>query len=129
MPRPRNVVVITVLALTVCAGSRVAHNAKSSERRLAEVDGARIINADQEPGNWMSHGRTYSEQRFSPLREINAGNVGGLKLAWYYDLDTNRGQEATPIVVDGMMYFTSAWSKVFAVNAATGALLWSFDPK
>jgi glucose dehydrogenase len=77
----------------------------------------------------MSHGRTYSEQRFSPLKEINGSNVGGLSLAWYYDLDTDRGQEATPLVVDGVMYFTSAWSKVFAVNAATGALLWSYDPK
>ena len=129
MPRPRKVVVITVLALTVCAGSRVAPVVSSGERRSADVDGARIINADQEPGNWMSHGRTYSEQRFSPLKEINAGNVGELKLAWRYDLDTDRGQEATPIIVDGVMYFTSAWSKVFAVNAATGSLLWSYDPK
>src|SRR5262249_3496841 len=52
-----------------------------------------------------------------------------LGLAWYFDLDTNRGQESTPIVVDGVMYLTSAWSKVFAFNAATGALLWSYDPK
>ncbi len=77
----------------------------------------------------MTHGRTYSEQRFSPLKEINDKNIGQLGLAWFHDLDTRRGQEATPIVVDGVMYFTTAWSKVFALNAASGALLWSYDPK
>ena len=80
-------------------------------------------------GDWMLHGRTYNEQRFSPLNQINDQNVYQLGLAWYYNLDTHRGQEATPIVVDGVMYFTSAWSKVFALNAVTGTLLWSYDPK
>jgi PQQ-dependent dehydrogenase (methanol/ethanol family) len=77
----------------------------------------------------MSHGRTYSEQRFSPLKQINDQNIAQVGLAWYVDLDTRRGQEATPIVVDGVMYFTTAWSKVFAVKAATGERLWSYDPK
>jgi len=95
----------------------------------ANVDASRLINADQQPGNWMSYGRTYSEQRFSPLKQISDQNVGQLALAWYVDLDTRRGQEATPIVVDGVMYFTTAWSKVFAVKAATGEKLWSYDPK
>ena len=95
----------------------------------AGVDGTRIIHADEEPGNWMTHGRTYSEQRFSPLKQINEQNVGRLGLAWYVDLDVGRGQESTPIVVDGVMYFSTAWSKVFAVNAATGEKLWSYDPK
>jgi PQQ-dependent dehydrogenase (methanol/ethanol family) len=95
----------------------------------ANVDASRLINADQQPGNWMSYGRTYSEQRFSPLKQINDQNVGQLALAWYVDLDTRRGQEATPIVVDGVMYFTTAWSRVFAVKAATGEKLWSYDPK
>jgi alcohol dehydrogenase (cytochrome c)/quinohemoprotein ethanol dehydrogenase len=95
----------------------------------ANVDAARILHANEEPGNWMTHGRTYDEQRFSPLKEINDQNVGRLGLAWYVNLDVRRGQESTPIVVDGMMYFSTAWSKVFAVNAATGEQLWSYDPK
>ena len=95
----------------------------------AAVNGLRVINADQEPGNWMSYGRTYGEQRFSPLKQINEQNVAQLGLAWDFDLDTRRGQEATPLVIDGVMYFTSAWDKVFALNAATGEKLWSFDPK
>jgi quinohemoprotein ethanol dehydrogenase len=95
----------------------------------ANVDEQRLLHADQEPGNWMSYGRTYNEQRFSPLKQINNQNVGQLGLAWYVDLDVQRGQEATPLVVDGVMYFSTAWSKVFAVNAATGEKLWSYDPK
>jgi quinohemoprotein ethanol dehydrogenase len=87
------------------------------------------MEADEDPGNWMSHGRTYSEQRYSPLDEINADNASELGLAWYYDLDTNRGQEATPIVVDGVMYVSTAWSKVKALNAANGELIWAYDPK
>jgi quinohemoprotein ethanol dehydrogenase len=95
----------------------------------ANVDASRLIRADNEPGNWMSYGRTYSEQRFSPLKQINDQNTGELGLAWYVDIDTRRGQEATPIVVDGVMFYTTAWSKVYAVKAATGEKLWSYDPK
>jgi quinohemoprotein ethanol dehydrogenase len=97
--------------------------------RVAWVDAERIRNADAEPGNWLAHGRTWSEQRYSPLSQVNDGNVGELGLAWYADLDTDRGQEATPIVVDGVMYSTSAWSKVQAVDAKTGRMLWQYDPE
>ncbi len=96
----------------------------------AAVDAARLVAADQEPGNWMGPGRTYGEQHFSPLRKIDASNVKQLGLVWFYDLDTaHRGQESTPLMIDGVMYVTSAWSKVFALNAKTGAPLWSYDPK
>ncbi|WP_084705045.1 PQQ-dependent dehydrogenase, methanol/ethanol family [Beijerinckia mobilis] len=91
--------------------------------------GEAIIHADDHPENWLTYGRTYSEQRFSPLDQINAGNVGGLKLAWYFDLDTNRGQEGTPLIVDGVMYATTNWSKMKALDAATGKLLWEYDPR
>jgi PQQ-dependent dehydrogenase (methanol/ethanol family) len=98
-------------------------------RAHAAVDAARLANADEEPGQWMSHGRTYSEQRFSPLNQITAANVSRLGLAWYADFDTNRGQEATPIVVDGSIYVSTAWSKVYAFDARTGAQLWKYDPE
>jgi alcohol dehydrogenase (cytochrome c)/quinohemoprotein ethanol dehydrogenase len=77
----------------------------------------------------MSHGRTYDEQRFSPLNQVTAANVGELGLAWFADLDTNRGQEATPLVVDGVLYVSTAWSKVKAYRAATGEKLWEYDPQ
>lgn len=93
------------------------------------LDGDRIANADSEPGNWLAHGRTYDESRFSPLEQINADNVGQLGLAWYFDTETNRGLEASPIVVDGVMYSSGAWSVVFANNAKTGELLWKYDPE
>jgi len=94
----------------------------------ANVDAARIGEADHDPGNWMTYGRTYSEQRFSPLARITADNVKQLGLAWYADLDTNRGQEATPLVIDGALYVSTAWSMVKAYDAKTGTLLWSYDP-
>jgi quinohemoprotein ethanol dehydrogenase len=113
-------------ATAACHQTRVP---PESTVKPADVNESRIINADREPENWMTYGRTYGEQHFSPLNQINDQNVSQLGLAWFYDLDTNRGQEATPIVVDGEMYFTSAWSRVFAFDAATGKLLWSYDPK
>jgi quinohemoprotein ethanol dehydrogenase len=101
----------------------------ASPRPVADVDAERIIHADQEPGNWMSHGRTYGEQRFSPLRQVTAGNANRLGLAWFVDLDTSKGQEATPLVIDGVMYVSTAWSMVKAFDARTGKVLWEFDPQ
>lgn len=91
--------------------------------------GQRIIKADQEPQNWLSTGRNYQETRFSPLTDIDGSNVARLGLQWSYDLDTDRGQESTPIVVDGVVYTTSAWSKIQAFDAVTGKLKWQFDPQ
>ncbi len=96
-------------------------------RGPARVDTARIL--APAPGDWLSHGRTYSEQRFSPLAQIDTANVGRLGLAWSFELATNRGVETTPIVVDGVMYVTSSWSLVYALDARTGRLLWTYDPK
>jgi len=93
------------------------------------VDGRRIVQADQEPGNWLTHGRTYSEQRFSPLDQINIDNVSSLGVEWSYDTGNDRGHESTPIVADGRLYFTASWSVVHALDAATGDLLWTFDPE
>ncbi|MBL8546903.1 MAG: PQQ-dependent dehydrogenase, methanol/ethanol family [Hyphomonadaceae bacterium] len=95
----------------------------------AQVNERRIANADSEPGNWMTHGRTYSEDRYSPLDAINTENVSELGLAWSYELREPRGAEATPIVVDGVMYVTSAWSIVYALDAASGRELWVYDPE
>jgi len=80
-------------------------------------------------GEWLSYGRDRGEQRFSPLTAVNAGNVGQLGLAWHADLDTARGQEATPLVHDGVLYVSTAWSMVKAFDAATGKPLWAYDPK
>ena len=95
----------------------------------AGVSGERIIAADSEPGSWLSHGRNYAEDRMSPLTQINKENIKDLGLAWYFDTDTSRGLEASPLVIDGVIYSTGSWSKVFANDARTGELLWSYDPQ
>lgn len=108
------------LALSACSGS----GGKTSSDG---VDAARIVAAD--PGQWLSTGRTYDEQRFSPLDAINRDTVGKLGLAWFADLDTNRGQEATPLFIDGTLYVSTAWSMAKAYDGRTGKLLWSYDPQ
>ena len=95
----------------------------------ARTDTQRIIAADTEPGSWLTHGRTYGEQRFSPLTKVSTETVGRLGLAWTYELKTNRGAQATPLVADGVMYVTSAWSLVYALDAMTGQERWVYDPK
>ena len=95
----------------------------------AAVDAARLAAADREPGNWMSHGRSYDEQRYSPLKQVDADNVNKLGIAWTYKLDVDQGVEATPIVVDGVMYTTGAYSIVYALDARSGRLLWKYDPQ
>lgn len=110
-----------MLALTGCGGAIGAG--------APVVDEARLTSAADHPDDWVTHGGTYEEQRFSRLNQITAENVNTLGLAWSHEFDTNRGQEATPIVVDGVMYTTTAWSKVYAFNAATGEPLWSYDPE
>ena len=93
------------------------------------IDTVRLVNAGDDPANWITHGGSYAEQRFSPLDQIDRDSVGDLGLAWFSDMDTARGQEATPLVMDGKLYVTTAWSKVFAYDAATGEPLWSYDPE
>jgi quinohemoprotein ethanol dehydrogenase len=100
-----------------------------AERVAADVDATRIAGANQDPANWITYGQTYSEQRFSPLSRITADSVTQLGLVWYADLDTNRDQEATPLVIDGVMHVSTAWSLVKAYDAKTGAPLWSYDPQ
>ncbi|MFD2498309.1 PQQ-binding-like beta-propeller repeat protein [Rhizorhabdus histidinilytica] len=95
----------------------------------ARVDQARMIAADRSPGEWMGPGRTYDEQRYSPLDQIDAANVARLGLAWYADLPVDRGVEASPIVIDGVLYNIEPWNVTVAYDARTGRELWRFDPK
>jgi quinohemoprotein ethanol dehydrogenase len=95
----------------------------------ATVDAARITQADREPGNWLTHGRTYAEQRYSTLHQIHADNVRHLGLAWFHDTHTSRGLEGTPLAVDGVLYATGPWSVVYAIDGRTGKRLWEYDPQ
>src|SRR5215472_14948492 len=86
----------------------------------AIVDDARLSNASAEPHNWLAHGGAHPDWYYSGLNALNDENVGRLRPAWYVELDTSRGQEATPLIADGTLYTTTAWSKVLAVDARTG---------
>ena len=85
-----------------------------------------LINPGKE---WLNYGRTYKEQRYSPLAEINKNNVNELDLAWSFKFDTARGMEATPIMHNGVLYVSTGWSHVHAINARTGAEIWHYDAK
>jgi PQQ-dependent dehydrogenase (methanol/ethanol family) len=94
-----------------------------------EVDAQSLAGAASNTRDWLTTGRTYDEQRFSPLARISRRNVKSLGLAWYADMDTARGQEATPLVIGGKIYVSTAWSKVKAYDGVSGKLLWDYDPK
>jgi len=131
---------VGVTLLAACGGTPTASGPMSGPsadsaagsappRRYAQVDGERILASAQDGRDWLSSGRTYDEQRFSPLKAITAENVRQLGLTWFADFDTRRGQESTPIEVDGVIYVTSAWSKLYAYDARSGKLLWAYDPQ
>jgi PQQ-dependent dehydrogenase (methanol/ethanol family) len=102
------------LVLTAC----IVNSSARAERSSAPAE-----------NEWPSYGRDYSEQRFSPLSEVNIHTIKRLGLAWYYEFDTDHGQEATPLMTDGVLYTSTAWSKVLALDAKSGRRLWSFDPE
>lgn len=116
---------VLVLLLTFNYGTVQAGDKTASPQPRAD----RYVTADKEPENWLLNGRTYSDQRYSPLKQINLGNISKLSLAWYADTDTTRGLEATPLVVDGIMYTSGSWSIVYALDARTGKMLWKYDPE
>ena len=79
--------------------------------------------------NWPAYGRTSTEQRYSPLDQINTGNIAKLGIQWVTDLPNERSLIATPLAVDGVLYFTGSYSRTYAVDARSGKILWQFDPK
>jgi len=98
------------------------------DKKFGQINSKRIINANKEPHNWLSHGRDYNEQRYSPLDQINKQTISKLELEWSLDMGTTRGLEATPIIDNGIMFVSSTWSVVHAIDAKTGKELWVYDP-
>ena len=95
----------------------------------ANVTDERLLKAADEPSQWMTYNGDYSEQRFSKLSEITKDNVKQLGLSWYADYDTNLTQAGTPLYIDGVIYVSTAWSKVYAFDAHDGKQLWQYNPK
>ncbi len=116
---PLSYVLLATVLLVSCSRGDQTHS----------VDDDWLREAHRDTANWLMHGRTYDEQRFSPLRQINVDNVQRLGLVWSRELGTSRGLEATPLVVAGVIYTTGTWSMVYAMDAKTGELRWTYDPK
>src|SRR6056297_3476137 len=84
---------------------------------------------EEQTSDWLAYGRTHNERRFSPDADINTENISDLKVDWYLDLPDDVGLVSTPLVVDGVMYFTGTMNIIRAVDATTGDLIWEYDPK
>ena len=89
----------------------------------------KLLAETRDPGDWVTYGGTFDEQRFSKLTQISDKTVGQLGFDWSYEFDTNRAQEATPLEYQGVIYVTTAWSKVIALDAKSGQQLWVYDPE
>ena len=120
---------VTLMVLSGCGRTNAEPQSEARTSATRAIDDAALSLADEHVGDWLTHGRTYSEQRYSPLDQINEDTVPRLGLKWSLDLNTTRGVEATPIVVDGVIYTTLPWSIVLAVDARTGKQIWKYDPK
>lgn len=132
--RPAMALTLAVASLLVMAAPPVmAEEAKGSKAHIAavtkKVDGAFIRANEARTNDWPSHGLDYAETRFSKLQQIHAANVKDLGLVWSYNLESTRGVEATPLVVDGIMYVSASWSIVHAIDVRSGKKIWTFDPK
>ncbi|MEM8811200.1 MAG: PQQ-dependent dehydrogenase, methanol/ethanol family [Pseudomonadota bacterium] len=117
------------VACAVCTAQAETITPDQVRTVTGAIDKAAVVANEQETRNWLSYGLDFAETRFSRLDGINTANVGDLGLAWSYDLQSRRGVEATPIVVDGVMYVTASWSVVHALDARTGERLWVYDPE
>src|ERR1700730_13284019 len=99
-------------------------------QQATRVDDSVLKNAAKSGDEWLSYGHDPGETRYSPLKQIDATNVGRLGLAWSYDLGIGGGnQEATPLVWNGTLFGITNWSVVFAVDARTGKERWRWDPE
>jgi glucose dehydrogenase len=125
---------LTIAMLSACGGSDAPVDTASEpgmapENGAAAVDMARLMNAAEEPEMWLSYGGSYDETRHSSLASVNGDTIQELGVGWVYTMDKPRGAEATPIVVDGVMYVSGSWSVVYAIDAKTGEGLWTYDPQ
>ena len=116
----------TVLTLTALVALAACGQQGSAPATSGVTD---ALIAAPPAGEWLTVAGDHNETRYSPLEAISDKNVSTLGLAWSADLDTARGQEATPLMHDGVLYVSTAWSMVKAYDAKTGALKWSYDPK
>ena len=118
-PIPRLRLALSLVLGSACLNAQ-PRNLNAGDERIAD---------ETEENDWLAYGRTHSERRFSPLVQINDGNVAGLKVDWYLDLPNDVGLVSPPLVIDGVLYFIGTLNVVRAVDATSGRLIWEFDPQ
>ena len=124
----RSVSRFRLVCLLVALTSIAAGIAEAQQPR--RIDDAALRKAGKRSDEWLTYGLDLAETRYSPLKQINTGNVSRLGLAWSYDIGSGGGgQEATPLVWNGTLYGITNWSIVFAVDARTGQERWRWDPE
>src|ERR1041385_1089667 len=92
----------------------------------AQVTTERLVNAARDPQSWLTYSGSYDGHRYSPLAQINRGNVRDLTLQWAFQTDVAGSNETTPLVIDGVMYLTTAQNHAFALDLKTGRPLWHY---
>lgn len=120
--------IVAAAALAVASCKMADNNPGAQNPNFAKIDGE-FLKTGGNGDDWASPAQSYGEQRHSPLTQINDKNVSQLGIAWFADMPDARGHESTPVEVDGTLYVTGPWSKVFAYEAKTGKPLWQFDPE
>ena len=119
---------IILMATTVMSGALMASPSQAAEKEAAASNASMFVN-EADGANWATYGRTFSETHYSPLTQINERNISRLKLAWYIDLPTMISAVGEPLAVNGVIYFAVGHANVYAADAATGEVLWTYDPK
>src|SRR5580698_3053216 len=127
MNNPRHMQ-LRLVAAVLCAGACLGVAQTGSHKR---VDDSALRNAAKNGDEWLTYGRDYSETHYSPLKQIDAGNVKRLGLAWSWDTESPSGGrvEGTPLFSNGVLYGSLAWDVLFAVEASTGKFKWRWDPE
>ena len=128
----RRILGLTLVLLAIGAALALHFSPSAAAPAAIEpgnVNDERVVAAATTGVNWLVNGRTNDSKHFSPLKQINSSDVANLGLAWYLDYDGQMGVVSEPIVADGVIYVSAPLSKVYAVDAATGRLIWKYDPQ
>lgn len=121
--------ILVFVSIALAGIFHISGSATDRPAKAADVNEARVLAESADSKDWMVDGADFGERHFSSLKQITDSNIQDLGLAWSLDIPSPMGMAAEPIEVDGKIYVTDSLSRVYAVDAASGQLLWRFDPK
>ena len=121
--RSYQTLLVSVVAVTALAGGLMPALA-------SDIDGQRLLNADKDPANWITYHSSYKSWHYSGLDEINTGNVKKLSEAWSHTASrANRGLQGVPLAIDGVLYYSSPYNQLYALDGDSGKMLWTYKQK